>query len=121
MQGHRPPNRWGPLFTTAEADRRVSCRMREAIAEIEGALKALGRKSPWSPEHQGERRFPRSSLSRLLRRLDLPNLMAKKNFYELADHVPEGEIDPEIREKLDGIAQVAQSVETTLENSGGKP
>ena len=47
--------------------------------------------------------------------------MAKKNFYELADHVPEAEIDSEISEKLDVIAQVAQSVETTLENSGGKP
>ena len=35
--------------------------------------------------------------------------MAKKNFYELANHVPEDQIDPEIRQKLDAIAQVAKS------------
>jgi hypothetical protein len=33
--------------------------------------------------------------------------MSKKDYYELAEHVPEGEIDPEIREKLDVIASVA--------------
>ena len=114
------PNRWGPLFTTAEADRRVHA-MREAIAEIEGALKALGRKSPWSPEVKASDDFLDPLFRAYFKKLDLRSLMAKKNFYELADHVPEGEIDPEIREKLDGIAQVAQSVETTLENSGGKP
>ena len=114
------PNRWGPLFTTAEADRRVHA-MREAIAEIEGALKALGRKSPWSPEVKASDDFLDPLFRAYFTKLDLPNLMAKKNFYELADHVPEGEIDSEISEKLDVIAQVAQSVETTLENSGGKP
>ncbi len=35
--------------------------------------------------------------------------MQKKNFHELADHVPDGEIDPEIREKLDAVARVAES------------
>ena len=35
--------------------------------------------------------------------------MAKKNFYELAEHVPDSEIDPEISEKLDAIVRVAES------------
>ena len=35
--------------------------------------------------------------------------IAKKNFYELAEYVPDSEIDPEIREKLDAIAWVAES------------
>ena len=43
------------------------------------------------------------------KKLGLPNLMAKKNLYELAEYVPESEIDPEIREKLDAIARVAES------------
>ena len=34
--------------------------------------------------------------------------MAKRNFYELAEYVPEDEIDPEIRDKLDAIASVAE-------------
>lgn len=35
--------------------------------------------------------------------------MAKKNFYELANHVPLDQIDPEIRQKLDAIVEVASS------------
>lgn len=34
--------------------------------------------------------------------------MARKNFHELAEYVPEGEIDPEIRDKLDAIASIAE-------------
>jgi hypothetical protein len=34
--------------------------------------------------------------------------MNKKDYYELAEHVPEGEIDDEIGEKLDAIAKVAE-------------
>ncbi len=35
--------------------------------------------------------------------------MAKKQFYELASHVPEEEIAPEIAETLDAIVRVAES------------
>jgi len=34
--------------------------------------------------------------------------MSKKNFHELADHVPEDDLAPEIIEKLDVIADVAE-------------
>ena len=77
---YAPDDASGPLFTAAEAGERLDA-MRAAIDEIESALKTLG----------------------------LPNLMAKKNFYELAEYVPEGEIDREIRNKLDAIASVAES------------
>ena len=33
--------------------------------------------------------------------------MGKKNYHELAEHVPDGEIAPEVREKLDAVARVA--------------
>ena len=114
------PGEWSPLFTIAEADRRLKA-MHEAIGEIEGALKKLGRESPWSAELKTSDEFLKPLFDVYFTKLDLPNLMAKKNFYELAAHVPKAEIDSEISEKLDVIAQVAQSVETTLENSGGKP
>ena len=112
------PNRWGPLFTTAEADRRVRA-MREAIVDIERALKALGKESPWSPEAKASDDFLDPLFRAYFQKLGLPNLMAKKNFYELAAHVPAPEIDPEISEKLDVIAQVAQSAEAAQVNSGG--
>ena len=114
------PGELGPLFTIAEADRRLTT-MREAIAEIEGALKALGKESPWSPDIKASDDFLAPLFHSYFGKLGLPNLMAKKNFYELAAHVPEAEIDSEISEKLDVIAQVAQSVGASHENSGGKP
>ena len=42
-------------------------------------------------------------------RLNLPNVMAKKNLHDLAEYVPVDKIDPEVREKLDAIVRVAQS------------
>ena len=41
--------------------------------------------------------------------------MNKKNFHELADLVPEDEIDPEVGEKLDAIAEVAESARPTTD------
>ena len=110
----------GPLFSSAGAENRLS-RMREAIQEVQSALEMLNKGSPWSPDTKASDDFLDPLFRAYFTKLDLPNLMAKKNFYELAALVPEAEIDPEISEKLDVIAQVAQSVETTLENSGGKP
>ena len=120
MRGHRPGDDVGPLFSSAGAENRLS-RMREAIQEVQSALEMLNKGSPWSPDTKASDDFLDPLFRAYFTKLDLPNLMAKKNFYELAAHVPEAEIDSEISEKLDVIAQVAQSVETTLENSGGKP
>lgn len=88
--------------------------------DIEGALKALGKESPWSSEVKASDDFLDPLFRAYFQKLGLPNLMAKKNFYELAAHVPAAEIDPEISEKLDVIAQVARRAETAQENSGGK-
>ena len=110
----------GALFSSAGAENRLS-RMREAIQEVQSALEMLNKGSPWSPDTKASDDFLDPLFRAYFTKLDLPNLMAKKNFYELAAHVPKAEIDSEISEKLDVIAQVAQSGETTLENSGGKP
>lgn len=88
--------------------------------DIEGALIALGKESPWSSEVKATDEFLDPLFRAYFQKLGLPNLMAKKNFYELAAHVPAAEIDPEISEKLDVIAQVARNAETAQENSGGQ-
>ena len=98
----------GPLFTEAEAGRRLAA-MRESIAEVESALKTLGKGSPWDPGIKASDDFLVPLFEAYFRKLGLPNLMAKKNFHELAEHVPAGEIDPEIGEKLDSVARVAES------------
>ena len=98
----------GPLFTAAEADRRLQA-MREAIDAVESALKTLGKGSPWDADIKASDDFLNPLFEAYFEKLGLPNLMAKKKYYELTDYVPDSEIDPEIREKLDAIARGAES------------
>ena len=84
--------------------------MRAAIIEISSALQTLGKGLAVGRCHQSKRRVLGAALRYVFpKRLSLPNLMRKKSFYELAEHVPQAEIDPEIGEKLDAIVQVAGS------------
>ena len=96
----------GPLFARGVSERRVNA-MREAIAEIGNALMALRGYSPWSSEVKASDEFLTPLFRSYFQRLELPNLMNKKDFYELANYVPLEEIDGEITEKLDAIAGVA--------------
>ena len=98
----------GPLFAVGESERRLNA-MREAIAEVERAMETLGRGSPWSHDAKVSDDFLTPLFVAYFKKLDLPNLMSKKDFYELAQYVPESEIDPEIRDKLDAIARIADS------------
>ena len=109
----------GPLFTAAEADRRLRA-MRESIAEIESALKTLGKGSPWDPDVKASDDFLDPLFLSYFGKLGLPNLMAKKNYHELADYVPDGEIDPEVGAKLDAIAQVAEDAAPAGEGGPGR-
>ena len=98
----------GPLFTEAEAAGRLLA-MRSAISEVESALATLGKGSPWDTDIKASDEFLTPLFKSYFAKLGMPNLMAKKSFYELADYVPDGEIDPEIGDKLDAIARVAES------------
>ena len=97
----------GPLFAVAEVEKRQNA-MGQDIEEVESALKTLGRGSPWSADIKASDEFLVPLFKSYIETLGLPNLMAKKNFYELAEHVPDSEIDPEISEKLDAIVRVAE-------------
>jgi hypothetical protein len=97
----------GPLFSEAEAQRRLGA-MRESIRDLEGALMTLGKGSPWDPNTKVSDDFLAPLFQNYFKRLGIPNLMAKKNFYELAFVVPLDKIDPEIREKLDAIARISE-------------
>ena len=97
-----------PLFAVAEAGRRLDA-MREAVAEVRDAMRTLDKGSPWDADAKVSDDFLAPLFRAYFEKLDLPNLMNKKNFYELAEHVPEDEIDPEVGEKLDAIARVARS------------
>lgn len=95
-----------PLLAMAESADRLKA-MNEAIEEVEAAMETLGRGSPWSADAKVSDDFLTPLFRAYFQRLELPNLMNKKDFYELAEYVPEAEIDSEIGEKLNAIAQVA--------------
>ena len=98
----------GPLISPVETEKRIAA-MREAIEEIARAMETLGHISPWDADTKVSRDFLTPLFRDYFKRLGLPNLMNKNSFYELAEHVPEDEIDPEIREKLDAIVRTANS------------
>ena len=83
--------------------------MHAAINEVTSALETLGRGSPWDANTKVSDDFLTPLFDAYFQKLGLPNLMRKKSFYELAEHVPQAEIDPEIGEKLDAIVRVAGS------------
>ena len=82
--------------------------MEAAITEIEEALKALGKPSPWSPSLKVSEEFFSPVFAKFYQRLGLTNLMSKTNYHELVRFVPDSAIDPEVCEKLDIILEVAE-------------
>ncbi|MFQ5672191.1 MAG: AAA family ATPase [Nitrospinales bacterium] len=94
----------GPLF----ASERVNT-MRSAIKEVEQAMKTLGKGSPWDANTKVSDDFLEPLFETYFQKLDLPNLMRKKSFHELARFVPTEKIDTEITEKLDAIVRVCES------------
>ena len=96
-----------PLSVETEVNRRARA-MDDAISETKAALEALGKDSPWGSDLKVSDDFLTPLFRNFFNRLGLPNLVAKKSFYVLAEYVPEASISPEVREKLDAIATVAQ-------------
>jgi ABC-type arginine transport system ATPase subunit len=87
--------------------------MEGAIEEIAGALKALGKPDPWSPDIKASDDFLDPLFNRFYEKLGLPNLTQKTDYHTLAPFVPDGELDTEIGEKLDAIVDVAKRAKPT--------
>jgi len=94
----------GELFSLHEAGRRTTA-MLESIEEISRAMETLGQSGPWDADTKVSDDFLSPLFRSYFKKLGLPNLMDKKQFYELADFVSESQLDPEIAEKLDSIVQ----------------
>ncbi|MDZ4756370.1 MAG: AAA family ATPase [Phycisphaerae bacterium] len=78
-----------------------------AIAEIQTALAALGKPDPWGPDLKASEEFLHPLFRRFYERVELPNLMRKTDYHTLAPFVSAEEVDPDVRVKLDAIADVA--------------
>jgi len=98
----------GPLFALSEANRRVQV-MRESIGEVSKALETLGKGSPWDINTKVSDDFLAPLFETYFKKLGLPNVMAKKNFHELARLVPKEKLDTEIKGKLDAIVETMRN------------
>lgn len=98
----------GPLFDTAEAERRRKA-MQESIADfvLPAALRDLS--DPWWVNTKASDEFLDRVFPSFFSKLGLPNLMAKTDYHVLARYVPRELIDPEIGEALDAIVEVARA------------
>lgn len=102
------------LFGRAETGRREAA-MRQAIAEVTQALRTLGRPDPWSAEIKATDEFLDPLFKRFFEQLVLPLQLRKSDYHVLAGLVPEGELDPEVTEKLDAICEVAEKAKLESE------
>ena len=99
------------LFGLAEQERRELA-MHAAITEVAQALETLGRPGPWSSDIKASDDFLDPVFDRYLRKLGLPNLMRKSDYYVLARLVTRDQLAPEIAEKLNAVVQIADSAQS---------
>lgn len=82
--------------------------MEESVAEIESARRALD-EDPWGPDIKASDEVFKPIFRKFFSKMKLPNLMEKSSYYGLVDYIRPDEIDPEVKEALDQISQVAAS------------
>lgn len=97
----------GPLFVEALREHQRTA-MQQAIDQVSGALRTLGRPDPFSPAVKASDDFLTPVFQSYFEKLGLRNLVQKTEFHILTKFVPRELIDPEITEKLDLIVRVAE-------------
>lgn len=100
-------NQPSDLFGAAERVRRKTA-MQEVIKEVSSALETLGKPDPWSSEIKVTDEFLDPVLRKFFAKLQLPLELRKSEYHVLAALTPKDRIDPEVREKLDAIVEVAK-------------
>lgn len=96
----------GPLFASAEAGRRVDA-MRTAMSQFAPPAALSNAEDPWWTETKMSDAFLDRVFESFFKALDLPNLMRKTDYHQLARHVPSDELPLEVKEKLDLIVDVS--------------
>ncbi len=96
----------GPLFAESEM---TECQnaMREAIEEVVPPFALRDPTSAWWIDKKASDDFLDILFPFFFQKLNMPNLMSKSHYHQLARHVPDELVDPEIGEVLDQIVEVA--------------
>ena len=83
-------------------------KMEEIIADMVPPMALRDPNNAWWSNVKATDEFLDPLFERFFREIGLPNLMRKTDYHVLARYVLPEDIDPEIREKLDAIVQVAE-------------
>jgi ABC-type taurine transport system ATPase subunit len=102
----------GPLFAVSASEKRRSI-MQECIDDLVPRVALRNRDDRWWRDTKVTDEFLDRLFPTFFKRIDLPNLMSKSDYHELAQYFSESLIDPEVREKLDSIVSVAKSAQPT--------
>jgi hypothetical protein len=108
----------GPLFSRPEAAHRQDV-MRECIEDVVPRYAMQDRKDAWWSKTKVSDTFLDPLFARYFEKLGLPNLMRKSGYHQLARLVPKELLDPEVREKLDAIVEVAAAARPRREPDDG--
>ena len=87
--------------------------MTEAIAEIESASRRLGR-SPWSDDLKASDDFLAPLFNAFYEKTGMSGRMAKSDYHFLVDYIQPGEVDLEVINVLDAIAEVASRAKPSV-------
>ncbi len=98
--------RQGPLFAAAEQEELVTT-MKACIEDQMPPAAYRDRGHPWWQSVRASTEFLDPVFEDFFRRRELPNLMRKTDYHELARKVAKEHIDPEISAKLDRIVETA--------------
>jgi len=106
------------LFGRAESDRRAEL-MRQCIVELENALQVTDKPSPWSSDIKVTDDFLDPLFKNFYKRIDMTQLLFKRNYHVLADLIEPAEIAEDIRteieQKLNAIVTVARGAKRPAE------
>lgn len=94
------------LIEAAERKTRVQV-LEECLAELTKALELTNRPDPWGSDIKVTDDFLDPLFKRFYERLGVPQKIFKRDYHGLADAIQQEEIDHEVIEVLDAIAEVA--------------
>ena len=89
--------------------------MQEEIDNLEKAIHTLGKAEAFSGDIKASDEFLIPLFQNFAKNItplipeESPQISGKKDLFRLVKHIPKNEIDPEIREKLDAIVEVARN------------
>jgi len=100
------------LIEVSESDARRQA-MQDSIDEVAEALRTLGEEL-WSPQRKASEQVLPQILQRFANKVPNQRRLSKGNFHLLIEFQEATDVDPEVREVLDAIANVAEQAQSQI-------